>query len=318
MNFVNRQGENLNRKRLRIISQTANEIIADIERADTPSVEGTPINATTMNQFQQEIDTANSTASSAVSTANSAVSTANTALSTANTASQNATSAVSTANTASQNATEAVSTANAANAKALYVESQLADRGATVKVNGVSQAEINFSSDPQTQLNAKLNTTAQAADSAKLGGKTESQLSVNYAASSGACSSSVNLTGDQSISGVKTFSGTVNATILKYASRTAESIVSSSFGSNGYIKYSSGLIIQWVQVKGSNEQTINLPTSFSSASSYRLGQCIICGSSGATSGVSYRNHAYSKTASSFKCYASNTADGGFEYIAIGY
>lgn len=142
MIFQNRQGSNLNRKRLRIVSQTAEEIIADVERADSPTVEGTPIDASVMNQFQSEIDTANSNASTAVSTAN--------------TASQNASNAVSTANIASQNASNAVSTANAANAKALYVESQLADRGATVKFNGVAQTEVNFDSDPQTQLNSKL------------------------------------------------------------------------------------------------------------------------------------------------------------------
>lgn len=150
MIFQNRQGSNLNRKRLRIVSQTAEEIIADVERADSPTVEGTPIDASVMNQFQSEIDTANSNASTAVSTANSAVSTANTA-------SQNASTAVSTANAASTAAANAVSTANAASTKADYVESQLADRGATVKFNGVTQSEVNFDSDPQTQINAKLN-----------------------------------------------------------------------------------------------------------------------------------------------------------------
>jgi hypothetical protein len=55
MDFVNRQGTNLNRKRLRIISQSANEIIADVERADTPTVEGTPISASNLNQLKQDI-----------------------------------------------------------------------------------------------------------------------------------------------------------------------------------------------------------------------------------------------------------------------
>ena len=149
MIFQNRQGTNLNRKRLRIVSQTAEEIIADVERADNPTVEGTPIDASTMNQLQSEIDTANSNASSAVSTANSAASTANTA-------SQNASAAVTTANAAASDAASAVTTANAANTKALYVESQLADRGATIKFNGVSQAEVNFTSDPQTQINNRI------------------------------------------------------------------------------------------------------------------------------------------------------------------
>lgn len=146
MIFQNRQGSNLNRKRLRIISQTAEEMIVDVERADSPIVEGTPINASTMNQFQSEIDTANSNAS--------------TALTTANTASQDASTALSTAGTASQDASDAVTTANEAKTIALYVESQLADRGATVKFNGVAQTEVNFSSDPQTQINNKLSLSA--------------------------------------------------------------------------------------------------------------------------------------------------------------
>ena len=142
MIFQNRQGSNLNRKRLRIVSQTAEEIIADVERADNPTVEGTPIDATVMNQFQSEIDTANSNASTAVSTASTAAS--------------NAASALSTANAASQTASTAASTASDAKTKADYVETQLADRGATVKFNGVTQTEVNFDSDPQTQINSKL------------------------------------------------------------------------------------------------------------------------------------------------------------------
>ena len=172
MVFQDRTGSNLNRKRLRIISQTAEEIIADVERADTPTNPGTPINASVMNQFQSEIDTANSNASTAVSTANSAVTAANTAA-------QNASNAVTTANTAAQDATTAISTANAANTKALYVESQLADRGATIKVNGVSQTEVNFSSDPQTQLNTKTNVKINNATVNELNFSSDPQTQLN-------------------------------------------------------------------------------------------------------------------------------------------
>ena len=52
MTFNDRQGTNLNRKRLTIISQTPTEIIADIERADNPTQEGTKINASVFNNFE--------------------------------------------------------------------------------------------------------------------------------------------------------------------------------------------------------------------------------------------------------------------------
>lgn len=122
MKFKDRTGSNLNRRKLKIISQTAEEMIVDVERADKPDDEGTPINADIMNQLQKEIDTANINSSSAISTADSAI-----------------------------------ETANSAKEKAIYVESQLADRGATVKINGTSQSEINFSSNPQEQIDSKLN-----------------------------------------------------------------------------------------------------------------------------------------------------------------
>lgn len=56
MVLQDRQGSNLNRKKIKIISQAGDEIIANIERADSPTVEGTKLNAGIMNQFQKEID----------------------------------------------------------------------------------------------------------------------------------------------------------------------------------------------------------------------------------------------------------------------
>ena len=142
MIFQDRQGLNLNRKKIKIISQAGDEIIADIERADSPTVEGTKLNAVIMNQFQKEIDDANTKSNSAVNTAT--------------TASAYANNAVTTANNASTTANDASTTANEAKEKALEVEGKLADRGATIKVNNVTQTEISFTSDPQTQLDNKL------------------------------------------------------------------------------------------------------------------------------------------------------------------
>lgn len=55
MEFKDRQGLDLNRKRLKIVSQTPTEMIVDVERYDKVSEEGTRLNAETLNRFQQEI-----------------------------------------------------------------------------------------------------------------------------------------------------------------------------------------------------------------------------------------------------------------------
>lgn len=81
MIFKDRVGTNLNRKRIKIISQTPTEIIADVERADTITEEGTQINASIFNTFQTDINTANNNASQALSLANNAITEASKAVS---------------------------------------------------------------------------------------------------------------------------------------------------------------------------------------------------------------------------------------------
>ena len=56
--FFDREGQNLNRRKLKIVSQTPDEIIVDIERCDTSTVDGTPLNATTLNNKFDEIESA--------------------------------------------------------------------------------------------------------------------------------------------------------------------------------------------------------------------------------------------------------------------
>ena len=160
--FVDRVSIHRNRRKLTIISQSPNEMIVDVERADSATINGSIISADTLNDFQDEIDTANSYASSAFSTANSANTTAQTASTAANSANQTATSADTKATTALSNSQTAVTTANEAKAKALEVESKLADRGATIKINGTSQTEINFTSDPQTQISNEVTARTNA------------------------------------------------------------------------------------------------------------------------------------------------------------
>ena len=84
MIFKDRQGENLNRRKIKIISQSATEILADIERADTVTEEGTPINASVFNNFQSQLDSMNNSITTAVDYSDIAVSNANTAYTTAN------------------------------------------------------------------------------------------------------------------------------------------------------------------------------------------------------------------------------------------
>ena len=145
MEFENRIANHINRRKIKIISQTPTEIIADIERADeNVSNTGTPINANTFASLENLVNEA--------------------------------------------------------------LETLATSSGTTINVNNTPQATLNFTSDPQTQINSKLNATAQAVDSAKLGGKTESQLSVSNA---NTCSTSVNLTGNQTINGIKNFTSTL-------------------------------------------------------------------------------------------------------------
>ena len=99
MEFKNRQGENLNRKRLEIVSQTPTQLIVDVFSAASNVTEyGTPINAETLNTLQNEI-----------------------------------------------------------NGKLNDFESLLADKGATVTIGGETVSNVEFLSNPQDQLNAKLN-----------------------------------------------------------------------------------------------------------------------------------------------------------------
>ena len=85
MSFIDRTGENLGRKKIIIINQTENEIIADIVRADSPEEEGTPINASVFNKFQEEIKNANDRSDYANTKSTTAELNASTALNKVNT-----------------------------------------------------------------------------------------------------------------------------------------------------------------------------------------------------------------------------------------
>ena len=115
MIFTDRTGTNLNRKRIKIISQTPTEILADIERADTVTQEGTKLDASVFNTFQSSINQALEVSNNALTQSSSALSSANQATTTVGslltdvaTANTNATNALTTANTTSANLSAAV------------------------------------------------------------------------------------------------------------------------------------------------------------------------------------------------------------------
>ena len=63
MNFVDRKRTNPNRRRIEIISQNANTIVADIvEEPNNVVQEGTPLTAATMNELASKAETAENVA----------------------------------------------------------------------------------------------------------------------------------------------------------------------------------------------------------------------------------------------------------------
>lgn len=122
--FKDRKPTYPGRKKLTILSQTANSMMVDVEYADEPIHEGTPINAEVMTKFQQGIIDANTNSENAITTANIAKSNSENAVTTSNTANINSENAVIVANESkdiAQNSNEksdiAISTANASDAK---------------------------------------------------------------------------------------------------------------------------------------------------------------------------------------------------------
>lgn len=171
MIFKDRTGTNLNRKKITIISQTPTEIIADIERADNPIEEGTTINASVFNSFQDNINTA-------IDTANSALESSNTATTTANSAKTNSTSALNIAGKASYDATNAIEAANEAITSANNVTTianqaldtaNTASQNATNALNCVNDALTNSQTaqDLANSAQTSANSASTKADEAK-------------------------------------------------------------------------------------------------------------------------------------------------------
>lgn len=182
MEFKNREGNNLNRRKIKIVSQSGDEIIADIERADNNIIEpGTRISADILQDWNNVVNVSNLKSTDALSRSNQAISTSNTALSKSNIADSKANQAIDDALSALTNSQEALNTI-------------AQGMGTVISVNNDAKANIEFNSDPQSQINDlknnKLNINSQSVDSAKLGGKLESQLNVDSASKLGGKSES--------------------------------------------------------------------------------------------------------------------------------
>ena len=153
MEFKDRTGKFLNRKKLKIISQNATEIIADVERFDEVENEGTKINAGVFNEFQTNIENSKQTSNDAKSIAASANVTAVNASATAQEAKN-------IAQSASTKAASAIDIANAANTAATNAQNQVVEKMGTKVFVGSETTpapSIAFDSAPQLQITAAQN-----------------------------------------------------------------------------------------------------------------------------------------------------------------
>lgn len=147
--FKNRQSDFPNRRRIIIQSQGENEMIADIEYADNATNTGTAINADIFNNFSTDITNSLNKATNALNNSNNALNKANSAI-------ENSTLAITKSNNAYDYANEAIQISNLAKEKSEEVMSNIANSNGTkvlIGNNTDAESSINFTSDPQTQIN---------------------------------------------------------------------------------------------------------------------------------------------------------------------
>lgn len=127
--FIDRESQFPNRRKITILQQNANEIIADITFADNPlpNKSGTKINAAILKDFQDGINEANSTSQQAKNAADAANETSADALKIAGETTTIASNAVTTANQAKEAATTATGTADTASSTATRAENKADD-----------------------------------------------------------------------------------------------------------------------------------------------------------------------------------------------
>lgn len=154
--FSDRVSTNTSRRKLKIVSQTDSEVVADIERADENILnEGTPITAEALNAFDLRIETSETNAINAVTNAKTAVNTATSATTVAEDAKTLSTLANANASSAVETANQANITANTALEKATQAEATVAENVKTITINGYPVDNLYFDTDPQSQINLK-------------------------------------------------------------------------------------------------------------------------------------------------------------------
>ena len=167
-NFINRDSQYPNRRRLEIISQSPNEIIADIYREEGEIyISGTSIDKDTFNNWDSRIrnnetlcDSSNQTANNSLTKAQDAMNIAEGALSTSQTALEKSDMAIDTAadalSTANNAKTESLNAFTTANEALTHVVGGLGTK-IYVGESDTPATSVIFSSDPQEQLNTNKN-----------------------------------------------------------------------------------------------------------------------------------------------------------------
>ncbi len=185
----------------------------------------------------------------------------------------------------------------------LLVDVQLAD--------GPTEEGTKFNAELFSKIQKDIFDNANVASSAL----EKSQSALNHTINSDYCATSVNLTGDQTIAGNKTFTGTLNTDNLLVSDQEVETVVSSGLES-GYIKYKSGLIIQWGVTQSTTATgalTVVLPIAFSNFN-YGLSVGVIYGGTNWSSEI-YVHRQYETHFLYYKYANSNVP---MTWIAIGY
>ena len=123
----------------------------------------------------------------------------------------------------------------------------------------------------------------------------------------------VKKTDANTVSGATTFTGTTKVPASTTAG-TALQLTAQSKATNGYIKFGSGIIIQWgttSQRSSDSTQTVTLPTSFSNKNYQVANSNVTTNTNNQESGT-----IYDKTSTSFKTFA--WGGRATSWIAVGY
>ena len=239
--------------------------------------------------------TALSTANTAISTANTALSSANSAVETAEGALSNSQTAVSTANEAKSTAQEALDQVVSGLGTKVYrdttllnsldikpIEDDIADNttaitalqyGKVDKVTGKQLSTEDFTTAEKNKL-AGLNnyddTQVKAEITALQNGK------VDKVAGKQLSTENFTTAEKNKLAGLNNYDDTQVKAEITDLQNNKEEVLAYSFGETGYIKYKSGLIIQWGISKPNVDRTdyqngsVNYPIAFSNNTSYSL------------------------------------------------